>query len=238
MGKTTLLRVIEGLETPDWGRTTLRKGARLGHVPQRPEFAPGVTLRAYVETGLDEVHRVQRELEDVAVRMGEVEGEELERLMRQHDRLSERIEHLGGWESERRVETVLSGIGLGPELWEREARTLSGGEKSRTALARELLAGHDLLLLDEPTNHLDLRARDLSWIKHLDPRARRSAWVIVSHDRRLLDNCGPGAHRRARARPAARRYPGNYSQVRGQLKAERYETEWPRPGLRAPARRR
>jgi len=218
-GKTTLLRMIEGLEAPDWGSVSLRKGARMGHVPQRPHFGPGVTVRAYVESGLTEARGVMAELEKLAERMGEVHGEELERAMKVHDRLTERLEELGGWETERRAETVLSGIGLAEKFWDREARTLSGGEQSRTALARELVAGHDLLLLDEPTNHLDLPG--IEWIERYI-KELPGAVLVVSHDRRLLQNAVDSILELERGQLT--RYSGNYSHYIRQ-KEERFAAD-------------
>jgi ATP-binding cassette subfamily F protein 3 len=205
-GKTTLLRLIEGLEVPDWGSVTLRKGASLGHVPQRPEFEPGTIVRAYVEAGLEEAKAAMRALEEVEHRMAGAQGDELSRAMAEHDRLAERVKTLGGWEMERRVETVMSGIGLAESLWDREARTLSGGERSRVALARELVGGHDLLLLDEPTNHLDLAGIEWieSWLAELE-----GAVLLVSHDRRLLDNAVDAIVELERGELT--RYPGNWS---------------------------
>ena len=218
-GKSTLLRLIEGLEAPDRGSITLRKGARLGHVPQAPEFTPGETARGYVTGGMEEARKALHESESLAERMGHAEGAEIERLMREHERAVERARRLGAWEIERRVETVLSGIGLARELWEREACTLSGGERSRTALARELVAGHDLLLLDEPTNHLDLAGIEWleDWLKGLD-----SAVLLVSHDRRLLDNAVDAIVELERGE--LRRYPGSYSRY-VDLRTERFESE-------------
>jgi ATP-binding cassette subfamily F protein 3 len=218
-GKTTILRLIEGLEQPDWGSVTLRKGARLGHVPQRPVFAPGVTVRAHVESGLDEVRAVMRELETVNHDLTEASGPELERLMKRHDELSEEIEVLGGWETGRRVEVVLSGIGLSEDLWDREASTLSGGETSRTALAKELVAGHDLLLLDEPTNHLDLAG--IEWIEQWI-RMQKGAVLVVSHDRRLLNNAVGSIVELERGRLV--RYPGKYDDY-VRIKEERFTSE-------------
>ncbi|MBL8859587.1 MAG: ABC-F family ATP-binding cassette domain-containing protein [Planctomycetes bacterium] len=218
-GKTTILRLIEGLEHPDWGSVTLRKGARLGHVSQRPNFKPGITVRAHVESGLDEVRAVIHELEEVNHGLTEAQGEDLERLMKRHDELSEEIEVLGGWETERRVEVVLSGIGLREELWDREAETLSGGEKSRTALAKELVAGHDLLLLDEPTNHLDLEG--IEWIENWI-RQQKGAVLVVSHDRRLLNKAVDSIVELERGQLA--RYPGHYDDY-VRLKEERYTSE-------------
>jgi ATP-binding cassette subfamily F protein 3 len=215
-GKTTLLRMIEGLEQPDWGSVTLRKGARLGYVPQRPEFAPGTSVRAFVEQGLEEIRALRRELESVHERLGSAEGVEQERLLAEQDRLHQQLEAVADWDAERNVEVVLSGIGLGPQFWEREAATLSGGEKSRVALARVLVAGADLLLLDEPTNHLDLAGIEWieEWIEHLP-----SAVLVVSHDRRLLDNAVDSIYELEHG--TLERYAGNFSAYLAQ-KEERF----------------
>jgi len=218
-GKTTLFRLIEGLAQPDWGKVVVRKGTDLGYVPQRPEFDAGVTVRQFVEGGMARAREAAERLERIGEEMATADGVELDRLIAEHGRLSERVEALGGWELERRVELVLSGIGLEEHLWEREARTLSGGEKSRTAMARALAGGHDLLLLDEPTNHLDLPG--IEWIEEYI-RECRGAVLVISHDRRLLQNavdaiveleCGHLV-----------RYPGNYTKY-VQLKEERYTSD-------------
>ena len=218
-GKTTLVRMICGEETPDWGSITLRKGARLGTVSQRPNFGEGTSVRAYVESGLEELRTTHDEYEAAGDAMGHAEGEELERLMRRHDRLAERIEELGGWETTRMVETVLSGIGLAPEFWDREAESLSGGEKSRVALARELVAGHDVLLLDEPTNHLDLEG--IEWLERYI-KELKGAVIIVSHDRRLLDNAVDAIIELERGQ--LKRFEGGYTRY-VQQKEERYDSE-------------
>ncbi|MEM9802848.1 MAG: ATP-binding cassette domain-containing protein [Planctomycetota bacterium] len=218
-GKTTLFRMIAGEEAPDWGTVRVRKSARLGVVPQRPHFADGVTARSYVATGLDELHRTIERYEACAIEMGETEGEELERLMAEHDRLGARIEELGGWDTERKVETVLGGIGLPESHWDREAKVLSGGEKNRVALARELIGGHDLLLLDEPTNHLDLEG--IEWLERY-LKDLPTGVLIVSHDRRLLTNCIDRIVELERGQLVA--YSGNYPKYL-QLKAEKFESE-------------
>jgi len=218
-GKSTLLRLIEGLEVPDGGRVMLRKGARLGHVPQRPVFEPGVSVRAYVEGGLEEDRALARELEALSARLGELPPDELERALRRHAELAEELELGGGWELERRVEAVLSGLGLFAPFWEREARTLSGGERSRVALARELVGGHDILLLDEPTNHLDLEG--IEWIEAW-LAALKGAVLVVSHDRRLLN--GAVGSILDLEHGVVQRYPGNYAKYL-ELRAERFTTE-------------
>ena len=222
-GKTTFLRLLTGELTPDGGKVQLTRGARMGYVEQRPAFAEGVTVRSYVESGLEEVHRVEKELEKVHEGLGEAEGEALESLLKRQDDLTARMEFLDGWNAERRIETVLSGIGLKEHLWDREARTLSGGEKSRTAMARELVSVPDLLLLDEPTNHLDLVG--IEWLESY-LREIHSAVFLVSHDRRLLDRLVDAIAEVERG--LVNRYTGNYSKYLV-LKKERYEfalREW------------
>jgi len=219
VGKTTLLRLIEGEEQPDHGSIQVEREARIGYVEQRPVFEPGLSVRAFVEGGLAAVHALEADLERLSHAMAEASGAELDSLTRQHGDLTARMEHLGGWEAERQIETVLSGIGLAEPFWEREARSLSGGEKSRACLARVLVSVPDVLLLDEPTNHLDLAG--IEWLEEF-LRHLKSAVLIVSHDRRLLDRLVDSIIEIERA--GLVRYPGNYSRYL-ELKAERHKSE-------------
>ncbi|HVQ25277.1 MAG TPA: ABC-F family ATP-binding cassette domain-containing protein, partial [Planctomycetota bacterium] len=216
-GKTTLLRLIEGEETADQGTVQLERGARIGYVVQRPVFAPGLTVRAFVEQGLEFVRAVEAELDSVGHDMAEAAGPALDALTKRHGDLLARMEFLGGWERERRVETVLSGIGLDASFWEREAHTLSGGEKSRACMARVLVSVPDVLLLDEPTNHLDLAG--IEWLEEF-LRGLKSAVLLVSHDRRLLDRLVETIVEVEAG--GLTRYTGNYSKYVA-LKEERFQ---------------
>lgn len=218
-GKSTLVKMITGLETPDTGKVQRRKGVGVGHVPQRPDFGAGITTRSYVESGLTHAKELLSEFERLGLQMGEVEGEQLDTLLERHSLISERIDAIGAWDIERRVEAILSGIGLGEAFWDREAQSLSGGEKNRVALARELAAGHDLLLLDEPTNHLDLEG--IEWMENWLGEIKTGV-LIVSHDRRLLENAVTSIVEVQRG--SLTRYPGRYSRYI-QLKEERFESE-------------
>ncbi len=218
-GKSTLFRLIEGLDQPDWGRIVVRRDTDLGFVAQRPSFEPGVTVRTFVEAGMQHAQQALQRLEAVALAMAEAQGKTLDTLMEEHGNLSARVEALGGWDIERRIERVLGGIGLDEGLWDREARTLSGGEKGRTAMARALAGGHDLLLLDEPTNHLDLPG--IEWLEEYI-REERCAVLVISHDRRLLENAVDSVLELERGKLV--RYSGNYTKYI-QLKEERYESE-------------
>jgi len=215
-GKTTLLRLLEGLDTPDGGVIQLAKGTRIGYVKQRPSFEAGVTVRDCVQSGLAEVHRVAAELERAAEAMAGAEDAELDTLVKRHGELTSRMDFLQGWETERLVETVLGGIGLPEHLWDREASTLSGGEKSRTAMARELISVPDLLLLDEPTNHLDLAG--IEWLEGY-LQSIGSAVLMVSHDRRLLDTLAGVIVEIEKG--GLTRYPGNYTHY-VRMKGERF----------------
>ena len=218
-GKTTILRLLVGEEQPDWGSVTLRKGVRVRHVEQRPKVAAATTVREFVESGLVELRTALRDYEESGEQLGVLEGEALERELERHDALLHEIEALGGFDGERRVEEVLSGIGLHEGFWERDVNTLSGGERSRACLAKALVAGSELLVLDEPTHHLDLAgiAGLEEWIK-----LQQGAVLIVSHDRRLLNNAVDSILELERG--ALTRYPGNYDQYL-RIKEERYAAD-------------
>jgi ATP-binding cassette, subfamily F, member 3 len=218
-GKSTLLRILAGEDAPDEGSLVRPKGVRIGHVPQAPTFEPGVIAFDHVEHGLDEPRALAAELARIEGELGDAAGVALERLVARHGELTQAMELLGGWQSEQIVETVLSGIGLDPGLWRREARTLSGGEKSRVALARELVRRPDVLLLDEPTNHLDLDG--IEWLESY-LGALSSSVLFVSHDRRLLDRVATAVLELERGK--LERYPGNYTRYVA-LRRERHASE-------------
>ena len=218
-GKSTLLRIITSEEQPDSGEVVIPKGVRMGYVPQRPSFPAGTRAFEHVESGLAEARALQEEMGELEVKLGEVDGDELDRVVTRYGELSEQMEFLDGWNAEQRVSQVMSGIGLSEDLWEREAESLSGGEKSRVAMARELVRRPDLLLLDEPTNHLDLEG--IEWLEEY-LREFSGAVYLISHDRRMLENVVTAIVDLERGK--LRRYPGNYSKYIMQ-REERFASE-------------
>ncbi len=179
-GKTTLLRLVAGLDEPDRGSVRRRRGLSLGLLAQEAHldeaFMSAPDLRTAVRRGAREVEALEASLGRLEAdgRAGEPEYAELRT----------RFEALDGYTLDVRVDEALSGLGFSREEWRRPPRVLSGGEQTRAALARLVIADPDLLLLDEPTNHLDLDA--LEWLEeHL--RRRERAVVVASHDRAFLD---------------------------------------------------
>jgi ATP-binding cassette subfamily F protein 3 len=179
-GKTTLLRIAAGIDEPDAGEVGRKRGLSLGLLAQEAHldaaFMAARTVRDAVRHGAANVERM---------------GAELERMERAglvtepaYADLQHRFETLGGYTLEQRLDATLSGLGFTPDEVRRPPTSLSGGEQTRAALARLVIADPDLLLLDEPTNHLDLGA--LEWLEeHL--RRRDGSLLVASHDRAFLD---------------------------------------------------
>lgn len=211
-GKTTIFRMILGEERPDSGAIHKRSDLRIGVVDQSPKFPDGATLFDVAISGLDELRNLEKEFNDIAERLGhESSGAMHDKLLKRMDEVQHRIDFLGGFDYQHRVETVLEGLELERNRWNTPAELLSGGEKSRLALARVLVAGFDLLLLDEPTNHLDYRG--VEWLEEF-LHSYQGAMIAISHDRRFLDGTVTAILDLEHGRLI--RYDGNYSESREQ----------------------
>ena len=180
-GKSTLLRLLAGVDAPDGGRVILPRGCRMGYVEQElSEEALNTPLLTYVLDVLHDWSDFWAQWEDAAANEDEAQLTELMHLQSE-------LEARYGYNPEHRAKAVLSGLGFAERKWNRTLRELSGGWRERAKLARVLTAGADVLLLDEPTNHLDMEA--VEWLESflLD---FKGALVFVAHDRRFMDTVG------------------------------------------------
>jgi len=183
-GKSTVLRIMAGVDTEFDGEARPQPGIRIGYLPQEPELPEGQTVRDVVMDGIGEVRDMLARFEDISERFAEpMSDEEMTELLNEQAELQDRIDAAGGWEIERTLEVAADALRL-PD-WEVRVDVLSGGERRRVALCRLLLSKPDMLLLDEPTNHLD--AESVAWLeRYLDEFP--GTVMAVTHDRYFLDN--------------------------------------------------
>lgn len=191
-GKTTLLKVLLGEVSPDKGEIARAKFVTVGYLPQEGMStdgdAAGRTLYKEVETAFGAVLETQQRLDELHRRMNEVtdhESEEFAELLELYGELQHKLEDSDAFRLKAKIEKVLSGLGFSGDDLQRQTAEFSGGWQMRIALAKLLLIEPSLLLLDEPTNHLDLDS--LQWLEEY-LRTYEGAVMIVSHDRRFLDN--------------------------------------------------
>jgi ATP-binding cassette subfamily F protein 3 len=183
-GKSTLLRIIAGIDTASEGEIAIARGARVAVLAQEPRFESNRTVRQEAQLAFEEALSALARMQELENAMQSANGEILDQLFQEYERLSLHFEVAGGFDVEHRTEEVLMGLGFSSEQMNEPVRTLSGGQKTRIALAKALLADPDLLLLDEPTNHLDLGMLD--WLEGF-LGSWRGAFLVVSHDRYFLD---------------------------------------------------
>lgn len=219
-GKSTLMRLVAGDFAPDRGEAVVQRGCRVGYLAQDPKFDGDMTLFDVAESAFAELHAAHEQMHDLAHRMSEAAGDDLDRIMKRYERLEAEMQRLGGYAVEHRIEETLHGLGFVDEQFTLPVRALSGGQRSRVALARLLLESPDLLLLDEPTNHLDIDGRQ--WLETFLADEFRGTVIVVSHDRYLLDRV---VNRIIELEPGrVSTYPGNYAKFR-ELRAERKMVE-------------
>ncbi|HKW76475.1 MAG TPA: ABC-F family ATP-binding cassette domain-containing protein [Terriglobales bacterium] len=185
-GKTTLLKILAGMEGLDYGTANRQRGIQIGYLPQDGLSLAGRTVFAECLSVFAEVHAMQREMEDLAHRMSEVDhsSTEYEQIGERYHRLEAEIHARNAYSIEADVGVVLNGLGFRKPDWERKTEEFSGGWQMRIALAKLLLQRPNLLLLDEPTNHLDLESRN--WLEQY-LAGYPNAYVLISHDRYFLD---------------------------------------------------
>ena len=238
MGKSTLLRMMAGLEQPSNGEVRLMPGYTVGILPQEPALDEDKTVLSNVEEGVAMTKALIERYNEVAAKIAADYSDD---LLEEMGRLQEQLDHRDAWDLESRIDQAMDALRCPPP--DAEVAVLSGGERRRVALCRLLLFQPDLLLLDEPTNHLD--AESVAWLEqHLD--ANPGTVVAVTHDRYFLDNVAGWIVEldRSHAYP----YEGNYStyletkatrmKVEGQRDAKlrrrlEHELEWVRSSPRA-----
>ena len=183
-GKSTLLRIMAGIDTEIEGEAIPQKNLKVGYLPQEPQLDDDSDVRANVEQGLGEAKALLDEFERVSARFGEeLTDDEMTALIEEQGELQTRIDAIGAWEVERKLEIAADALRLPP--WEARVEHLSGGERRRVALCRLLLSEPEMLLLDEPTNHLD--AESVAWLERYLEQYPGTV-IAVTHDRYFLDN--------------------------------------------------
>jgi ATP-binding cassette ChvD family protein len=183
-GKSSLLKIMAGVDKDYQGEARPAPGLRIGYLPQEPELDPSLDVRGNVEEGVAEVRDLLKRFEEVSAKFAEpLSDDEMTALMEEQGKLQDQIDAANAWELERTLEIAMDALRLPPG--DADVSKLSGGEKRRVALCRLLLSKPDMLLLDEPTNHLD--AESVAWLErflHDYP----GTVVAVTHDRYFLDN--------------------------------------------------
>ena len=185
-GKSTLMKVLAGLESLDYGAMGRTRGMSIGYLPQEGLRLTGRTIFEECLTVFDEIREMEREVERAAAEMGALDHEsaEYESAAERYSMVQERFHALDGYALDAQVGAVLTGLGFGKQDWARLTDEFSGGWQMRIALAKLLLAKPNLLLLDEPTNHLDLETRN--WLEDY-LKSYPFGYILISHDRYFLD---------------------------------------------------
>ncbi len=204
-GKSSLLRIIAGVDKDYLGEITMSKGYTVGILEQEPNLDPEKTVKEVVEEARKELIDMLTEYEAVSNRLGEpMEPDEMEKLLEKQSTLQEKIEAVDGWELENQLDIAMDALRCPPP--DTKIGVLSGGEKRRVALCRLMIQEPDILLLDEPTNHLD--AESVQWLEdHL--QQYKGTVIAVTHDRYFLDNVAGWILELDRGQGIP--YEGNYS---------------------------
>jgi sulfate-transporting ATPase len=183
-GKSTLLKIMSGLDQEIEGEARPQANIKVGYLPQEPLLDDAKTVREVVVEGVGDVQSLIDRFNAISDRFAEpMSDDEMNKLMEEQAKMQDKIDAVGGWELERKLEIAADSLRLPP--WDAVIGKLSGGEKRRVALCRLLLSKPDMLLLDEPTNHLD--AESVAWLEHF-LEEYPSTVIAVTHDRYFLDN--------------------------------------------------
>lgn len=221
-GKSTLLKIIAGIEAPDDGKIAKNKTATLGYLAQDTGLDSNETVWNEMLKAFEQVRQMEqrmRELE-IFISEGTPDTPAYTSYLKEYDRLQHDFSDRNGYGYENEIRSVLHGFKFDSSFYDQKIDTLSGGQRTRLALARMLLQHPDILILDEPTNHLDIET--LSWLENY-LQSYTGALLIVSHDRYFLDKVVNEVYELSRRK--MRHYKGNYSKYLD-LKAEQLTSEW------------
>lgn len=183
-GKTTVFKIIAGIENQDKGSITIRKNATIGYLHQMPDFPEEFKVVDVLKTAFEVQYKISSELKILEVKMASLKEQELEYALRKYGELNDVYEAKGGYEIEEKMSKVCTGLKLNDEFLSREFMSLSGGEKTIVMLGKILLENPDILLLDEPSNHLDVSS--IEWLEGY-LKIYNGAVIVISHDRYFLD---------------------------------------------------
>ena len=219
-GKSTLMRIIAGLDSQDSGEIALVRGTRIGYLAQQNMVTSGESIWNELQSVYEPVFAMEKRLRELENEMAHAHTDEqhFSHLSADYDRLMHRFEESDGdaWKS--MVSGVLNGLGFKPSQYDQRVDSLSGGEQTRLCLARLLLQKPDLLLLDEPTNHLDMET--LQWLENYLASYKGSV-LVISHDRYFLDHVCTGIVEILMG--SSEQYNGNYTRYTAQ-RQERFES--------------
>lgn len=219
-GKTTLMKILMGIEDYHGGNISFRKGSRVGYLDQIFKCPKDTTVIEILEMPFENIFNIKLELKNFEERLKALSGEELEIEMNSYGLLMEEFEHCGGYTMETNINKVCSGLFIPDDFRKKQFEQLSGGEKTRVLLAKLLLENPDILLLDEPTNHLDIES--IEWLEEF-LLGYNGTVLMVSHDRSFLDKV---ANRIIELEPIGTKiYDGNYSYYVDEKK-RRFELEY------------
>ena len=221
-GKSTLLKIIANIEAPDAGQVIKNKQATLGYLAQDTGLDSTETIWNEMLKAFDKVRQMEARMRDVEVAIGETPESDSRytSLLKEYDQLQHDFNEQNGYGYENEIRSVLHGFKFDESFYDKEISTLSGGQKTRLALARMLLVKPDILILDEPTNHLDIET--LAWLEDY-LQGYSGALLIVSHDRYFLDRVVNEIYEISRHK--IRHYTGNYSRYLD-LKAAQLASDW------------